>query len=301
MAGVYPVRGTADTAPPAPALRSSTERLISATLAVMSSTRKEPGEPSASTAAMPRPDARRAISAYHRVARDLRTAILQGRYGAGDQLPTEAQLVEQYRVSRQTVRRAFHDLVAEGIVQRSPGRGTFVARRDGQHLRQYGSIDDLMALSADTELEIVSPLRRHVDIEAAGRLGLASDTVHSVAFVRRHESTPLCLTTVHLPPQIASCLHDVPELGAVGATTAATVIGLLDARLPSPISEAEQSITACPAPAHVAQLLGCEERAAVLRVDRLYRTEAGDPVELAVSHFVPENYSYRVKLRRSSL
>ena len=39
---------------------------------------------------------------------------------------------------------------------------------------------------------------------------------------------------------------------------------------------------------------------AMLRVDRLYSDTSGRPVELSVSHFLPEQYTYRVTLRRSS-
>ncbi|MEK8143241.1 hypothetical protein NKH18_17215 [Streptomyces sp. M10(2022)] len=38
---------------------------------------------------------------------------------------------------------------------------------------------------------------------------------------------------------------------------------------------------------------------ALLRIDRLYLSAAGHPVELAVSRFLPEYYSYRVRLRRN--
>ena len=37
----------------------------------------------------------------------------------------------------------------------------------------------------------------------------------------------------------------------------------------------------------------------MLRVDRLYTDNSGRPVELSVSHFLPEQYTYRVTLRRS--
>ena len=37
-----------------------------------------------------------------------------------------------------------------------------------------------------------------------------------------------------------------------------------------------------------------------LRIDRLYFDAEDTPVELAVSYFDPEHYSYRVKLRRRS-
>jgi GntR family transcriptional regulator len=238
-------------------------------------------------------------AAYRVLARELRSALLQRRYADGNRLPTEAELAAEYRVSRQTVRRAFHDLVAEGLVNRVPGRGTFAAPRDGQYLRQFGSIEDLMGLSLDTQLETLRPLRRQVDLDAAGRLRLDSDAVHSVVFRRLHHGEPFCRTTVHLHPTAGAALADVPELATVGARSEVTVIGLLDTRLPHPIAEAEQSITAAAADPELAAALGCPPGSPLLRVDRLYLTTDGRPVELAISHFLPEQYSYRVKLRRS--
>jgi GntR family transcriptional regulator len=242
---------------------------------------------------------RPAEAAYHRVARELRTAILQHHYPDGTKLPTEAELALQHDVSRQTIRRAFHDLVSEGMVRRVPGRGTFAAAKDGQYLRQFGSIDDLMGLSLDTTLEVVQPLRRQVDIEAASRLRLSGDAVYTVSFRRTQSESPFCLTTVYLPLDVGATLGDVPELHASGATSEVTIIGLLDSRLTAPIAEAEQSITAAPADPQAATQLGCDAGAPLLRADRLYFTTEGRAVELAISYFLPEQYSYRVKLRRN--
>ncbi|HLV73245.1 GntR family transcriptional regulator [Actinomadura hallensis] len=244
--------------------------------------------------------ARRRESGYTVLARELRTQILQGRYADGRRLPTEAELAERYRVSRQTVRRAFQDLVAEGMVYRVPGRGTFATpRRERGYLRQFGSIDDLMGLSADTRMQIIAPLRRRVDVNAAGRLRLPDDVVHVVVFRRLHEGTPFCVTTVALPPGVARSLASVPELTAPGATSDQTIIGLLDARLKAPIAEAEQSITVALADDETAEHLGCDPGHPLLKIDRLYLDTTGAPVELAVSHFLPELHSYRTNLRRS--
>ena len=239
-------------------------------------------------------------AAYKVLARELRAAILQRRYADGSRLPTEAELAQEYRVSRQTVRRAFHDLVAEGMVNRVPGRGTFAAAREGRYLRQFGSVEDLMGLSSDTRLEVLDPLRRQVNIEAAGRLRLTSDAVHSVVFRRLHNDEPFCHTAVYLHPEAGAALADLPELTTAGARSEATIIGLLDTRLSEPIAEAEQSITATTADETIAAALGCALGAPVLRIDRIYLTAEDHPVELAISHFLPEQYSYRVRLRRST-
>jgi len=238
-------------------------------------------------------------SSYVNLAREVRKQILQGRYADGRRLPTEAELSAEYQVSRQTVRRAFHDLVSEGMVYRIPGRGTFAAPRDGTYVRQFGSIDDLMGLSADTQMDVIAPLRRQVDVTAAGRLRLSSDVVYTIAFRRSHHGTPFCLTIVSLPPVAGQALTPAAELAAEGATSEVTIIGLLDARLDAPIAEAEQSITVALADNGMSEALGCPVGHPLLRIDRLYLDTNGIPVELAVSYFLPELYSYRTNLRRS--
>jgi GntR family transcriptional regulator len=240
----------------------------------------------------------KAEAAYRSLAAELREGILRKAYPEG-RLPTEAELARSHGLSRQTVRRAFQELVASGMVYRVPGRGTFVADHAGQYIRQFGSVEDLMALSVDTDLDLVHPLRRQVDVAAAGRLRLDSDMVWTVVFRRLHGDVPFCLTTVHLPPIVGRFLEDVPEMTQPETRSRVTVIGLLDDRLPAPIAEAEQSITVSPASPVASQELDCPPEQPLLRIERTYLDSDGDAVELAQSEFLPEHYSYRVKLRRS--
>jgi DNA-binding GntR family transcriptional regulator len=235
--------------------------------------------------------------AYQILREQLRDEIAAGHYSDGVRLPTESELVAQHGLSRQTVRRAFQDLVAEGAVYRVPGRGTY-ASEPGRYLRQLGSIEDLMSLSDDTTMEVLAGLRRRVDVEAASRLRLDDDVVYSVVFRRLHDGVPFVSTTVHLVPSVAQQVLASSALtdGAVGTHT---VIGLLEPHLAEPIAEAAQSITVAPADDVIAGVLGCEPGHPMLRVDRLYSDSAGRRVELSVSHFLPEQYTYRVTLRRS--
>lgn len=236
--------------------------------------------------------------AFRRLENDLRAQIREQRFQEETPLPTEAELARDYGVSRQTVRRAFQDLVAENLVFRVPGRGTFVTPSSGRYLRQFGSIEDLMALSADSELQVLVPLTSGVDPTAAGRLRLSDDRVTTVTFLRVHHGESFSHTVAYLPPRVASRLGDIAELSASGATSRMTLISVIDRVMDLPIQDAEQSITVAMAPPEVTHALRLPTGTPLLRIDRMYYDTNGDPVELAISHFHPGRYSYRVRLRR---
>lgn len=241
----------------------------------------------------------KAEPAFRRVWGQLRAQLLAQEYPADVALPTEADIATQFSVSRQTVRRAFQDLVAEGLVFRVPGKGTFATPSNGRYLRQFGSVEELMALSADSQMEILTPLSLGVDPTSASRLRLPDDHVVRTTFLRLHRGEAFSHTTVFLPPAVRARLGKVKELASSGTLSQVTVIALLDKALELPIQDAEQSITVATAPAPVAESLGIAASTPVLRIDRMYFDTSGSPVELAVSHFHPDRYSYRVRLRRS--
>ncbi|TME19902.1 MAG: GntR family transcriptional regulator, partial [Chloroflexi bacterium] len=60
--------------------------------------------------------------------REIEQAIRQrlARLKPGAELPSDAQLCEEFAVSRMTARHAMHRLAQEGLVFRVRGRGTFV-------------------------------------------------------------------------------------------------------------------------------------------------------------------------------
>jgi len=237
------------------------------------------------------------MTAYGAVGEQLRREIAAGRYPSGVSLPTENEIAEQHGVSRQTVRRAFQDLVAEGLVYRVPGRGTFVNELPGKYIRSSGSVDDLLALSIDTDLDVVSPPTSGVDIEAAGRLHLDADVVVTMRFRRLHAGRPYCVTIAHFPPDVGRQVMATPELSVVGVHRNTTVLETVRRVAGRPIAGADQTITAVAASSEVAAALECPVGSPVLRIDRLYLDPQGDYLELAVNHFSPERYTYRFQMR----
>ncbi|MFD1486092.1 GntR family transcriptional regulator [Lacticaseibacillus baoqingensis] len=66
---------------------------------------------------------------YQTVTDAIRRWITSGQYAGNDKLPTEADLMTQFNVSRHTVRKALADLETDGFVYRIQGGGTYVAEK----------------------------------------------------------------------------------------------------------------------------------------------------------------------------
>ena len=64
---------------------------------------------------------------YQQVANVLRDRIAYGIYPKDELLPPEMLLLSEFNVSRHTIREAMRMLVGEGLIERSPGRGTIVS------------------------------------------------------------------------------------------------------------------------------------------------------------------------------
>ena len=83
-------------------------------------------------------DSSDSASRYQEIARQLREEVASGRYGKEGRMPSEAQLVRRFGVSRPTVARALRVLADEGLVERRAGSGTF-AKSDGHNKTGHGS------------------------------------------------------------------------------------------------------------------------------------------------------------------
>lgn len=91
---------------------------------------------------------------YHGIVDQITEAILIGKMRPGDRLPTENELAKHFGVSRTVVREATQALRAQGLVEMTPGRGTFITQpsidsviNSLQHLLtiENHSFDDLIA------------------------------------------------------------------------------------------------------------------------------------------------------------
>lgn len=87
---------------------------------------------------------------YSMVKEHVLSKILDGTYKANEKISSESELMEQFGVSRHTVRLAIGDLVTEGWLYRKQGAGTFCAeRQDPTRARQTKNIAIVVTYISD--------------------------------------------------------------------------------------------------------------------------------------------------------
>jgi DNA-binding FadR family transcriptional regulator len=103
-----------------------------------------------------------------KVADALRTRISKGHHRPGDRLPSEAQLTQEFAVSRTVVREAIAALRSDGLVEPRQGAGVFVLEPAPAERRPFQNIDLARVSSLIEMLE----LRTAVEGDAAGLAAL---------------------------------------------------------------------------------------------------------------------------------
>ena len=110
-----------------------------------------------------------------RISSELRREVSAMSYPPGSRLPPEAQLAEQFGVSRPTIRAALHELDAMGIVQTQHGVGTFVTEKPAVRsgLERLDSItDSIRAMGREPGMVYSSRLIRPVLPDEAAEMHL---------------------------------------------------------------------------------------------------------------------------------
>lgn len=204
----------------------------------------------------------------------------------GTAVPSERELVQRFGVARMTVRQAVDALVAEGLLERSPGRGTFVAEPALPATGINGFTEDMRRRGIHPDS--VTLLAR---IEKAGggiarALGLTEgDPVIHWKRIRRGDGIAICIEDCYL--------NEVMLPGFLQPAMHSSLYATLDRRALRP-TWAEDVMTAAVATAEEAGLLGIEAGEPVLHISRraLHRHR---PIAVTRSVYVAALHSAHVQ------
>lgn len=202
----------------------------------------------------------------------------------GDPIPSERVLMQRYEVSRATVRRAIDALVADGLLQRAPARGTFVAERTVEsHLHLASFSQDMRRRGRVPRTRVLSV--RQVD-DAGATHGFLDGPTWRIERLRLADDEPMAHEVSHV---LVSRAQGLDRFDLTDSLYTAL------AELGSPVETAEQRLWAEPADTQRATLLEMTKGAPVLTFDR-YSRSGGTPLERTVSWYRGDRYVLHIDL-----
>jgi GntR family transcriptional regulator len=234
---------------------------------------------------------------YHQIYLVLREQLAEGRFLGG--VPGELQLMKEFGVARVTVRKALQRLVADGLIERAPGRGTVPvapaagprAAPKGHGAPLNGLLENIVDMGLRTSVKVLRCEVLPTSGEVARQLDIAPGTpVQKALRVRSTRQGPLSHITTHVPQSIAKGFGR-RELARQPILMLLEASGVV-------IGRARQSISARLADAEVAQRLQVDVGSALLAVQRLVFDADDRPVQWLQGLYRPDRYQYQMQLSR---
>jgi GntR family transcriptional regulator len=248
------------------------------------------------TAAIPGADTGGGMPLYKEVKRLLTQSLAQGEWQPGAVLPSETRLGQRFRVSIGTVRKAIDELVAERILVRHQGRGTFVSSHNARRmLFHFFHIVPAGGGEEYPDTELLSFARAKADAGSAARLNIAQNTpVFRIRNLLRLRGKPVVLDEIILPAR------RFPRLsGKVFGERDSTIYQLYQERYGINVVRSAERLSAALADQSSAKILGVPAGSPLLRIKRTALTYHNVPVELRTSLVNTAEHEYFSDLGKS--
>lgn len=204
-------------------------------------------------------------------------------------IPSERELMATYDVSRATVRKAIETLIAEGLLVRIHGKGTFVARpRVESHLHLASFSQDMRRRGLAPSTRLLEIGRERPPADAAGSLHLGpSEDAWRIDRVRLADGQPMALEQGWY---VASALPDLDRRDLTGSLYQifADDYGLA-------IDRASQTLWGESADGVIARRLEAPVHTPLL-VFRRVSSAGGRPLEHVVSRYRGDRYQVHMDL-----
>ena len=227
---------------------------------------------------------------YVRVKKLVQDAIAAGDLKVGDSIPSERDVALMLEVSRVTVRTAFTELVAEGVLLQKRGSGTYVngpARRIEQALSRLTSFTQDMELRGlKTDADWLDRSTGLPTPEEALKLSISpSEYVSRFKRLRRANGEPMAIELAVIPCKFL----DDPE------TVMGSLYAALELRGVRPV-RALQRLHATALSPPEAKMLDLPNGSPALFIERISYLPDGRIVEYTRCHYRGDSYDFVAEL-----
>ncbi len=248
-----------------------------------------------STIDAPFPGVPLATPLYREVKRQLMEALTGGEWKPGAAIPAERRLAERYGISIGTVRRAIDELVAENILIRQQGRGTYVASHNRDRLLFY--FFHVVPQNGAKEYPVVRLLgfaRAKADAQASEALGIGlGDPVFRFRNLLSLSAEPvivddITVSAARFAGMTERAVRDRPS----------TVYHLYQDTYGISVVRTVERLRATSVDDQIAPLLRVAPGAPLLQIRRVALSYSDVPVELRISHVNTARHEYWSELKQ---
>jgi GntR family transcriptional regulator len=218
--------------------------------------------------------------------------IEKGELAENDQIPSERELCESYRVSRTTVRQTMQELEKEGYIYKVHGKGTFVSPKTyKQSLVQFYSFtDEMKKAGKQPSTKVISFQKVPCDSKAAKVMNInVEDEVYKITRLRLSDGEPMIYETSYLPVERFKGLSQ-------SALEKKPMYDIFRSEYDVHITRALESFKAVSAWKTEAELLTIEEKSPCLMLERI-TYEEDLVIEYTVSIARGDKFTYTVELK----
>ncbi len=230
---------------------------------------------------------------YQRLHDEMLEKITRGEWRPDRAIPTEIELTKTYGVAIGTVRKAVETLVAEGLLERSQGRGTFVRRPsfDASLFRFFrhrtSSGERAVPEGRVLERSVATPPKQ---VAAALNIDARAKAIR-LQRLRLIDDKVVLVEEIWLPKAPFAALLDL-ELSAFGNL----LYPFYEEHCGQAIASAQETLTVEAADAKVGRQLGIAEGKPVVVIERLAFGYDRKPVEWRRSVGSADTFRYQVDI-----
>lgn len=231
---------------------------------------------------------------YHRLRDEMIEKIVNREWQPDTAIPTETDLTKTYGVAIGTVRKAVETLVADGLLERIQGRGTFVRRPNfNASLFRFFRHQTEGAENKVPEGRILKRTLTTPPESVAAALGLNKRAkAIKLDRLRLVDGQPVLLEEIWLPNAQFGALMNL-ELPAFGDL----LYPLYEEKCGHTVASAQETLTVESADSEVAKRLAITPGKPVVVIDRLALGYDRQPLEWRRSRGPAERFRYQIEIR----
>ncbi|MEV8632564.1 GntR family transcriptional regulator [Streptosporangium sp. NPDC051023] len=226
---------------------------------------------------------------YRQLADELRARIADGTYPPGSRLPSESELAERHGASRGTVRQAFTVLATDGLISSRKGTRRLVLQPAlVQSFSQLHSFSQWAASIGETPGgRVVALVRREpTDLEAE-RLDLdPGSRIYHLTRLRLLSGRPVMVERTAYVERVGALIGGI-DTDNESITVRLQELGVL-------FAHAQHTVSAIPAEAEDARLLGVRPRTPLLRELRRTTDPENRPLEWSDDRYLGDAVAFTV-------